>query len=32
VTGAARAFLEPVLAGDREATWDPATSTWEGRS
>lgn len=32
VTGAARAFLEPVLAGEREATWNPATSTWEGRS
>ena len=28
VTDAARAFLDPVLAGQLEATWEPWTSTW----
>lgn len=32
VTSAARAFLGPVLAGELDATWNPTTSTWEGRS
>lgn len=28
VTGAARAFLDPVLAGGLDATWDPCSSRW----
>jgi hypothetical protein len=28
VTRAARAFLEPVLKGDRESTWNPKTWSW----
>jgi hypothetical protein len=29
VTKAAQAFLDPVLAGDLEAVWSPATWTWQ---
>ena len=29
VTAAAKAFLDPVLAGDREARWDPASWSWD---
>jgi len=32
VTKAARAFLDPVLAGARDATWEPAAWTWRVRS
>lgn len=28
VTSAVKAFLDPVLAGDLHATWNPATGTW----
>jgi hypothetical protein len=28
VTKAARAFLDPVLAGDLDAAWSPDTWTW----
>jgi len=30
VTAAARAFLDPVLAGSLDATWSPRTWTWTG--
>lgn len=30
VNGAVRAFLDPVLAGDLEAKWNPATWAWAG--
>ena len=29
VTLAARAFLDPVLAGDLDAAWDPVAWTWK---
>jgi hypothetical protein len=32
VTKAAQAFLDPVLAGDLDAVWSPATWTWERNS
>jgi hypothetical protein len=28
VAKAAKAFLDPVLAGDLDAAWNPATWTW----
>jgi hypothetical protein len=28
VTRAAKAFLDPVLAGDVDATWNPESWTW----
>jgi hypothetical protein len=28
VTGAARAFVDPVLTGDLDATWEPSSSGW----
>jgi hypothetical protein len=31
VTNAARAFLDPVLAGDLDAEWTPETGTWRRR-
>jgi predicted nucleotidyltransferase component of viral defense system len=31
VTSAARAFLDPVLAGDGDATWDPMAERWSPR-
>lgn len=30
VTAAAKAFLNPILAGEREARWDPASWGWRG--
>jgi hypothetical protein len=29
VTKAAKAFLDPVLAGDLDAAWSPETWTWK---
>jgi hypothetical protein len=29
VTEAAKAFLDPVLAGDLDAVWDPGPWTWK---
>ena len=31
VTQAVRAFIDPVLAGEFDATWSPATWSWERR-
>jgi hypothetical protein len=31
VTEAARAFIDPVLAGELDATWEPATWSWRSR-
>ena len=30
VTAAAKAFLDPILAGEREARWDPTSWSWHG--
>ena len=30
VTAAAKAFLDPVLAGERDERWDPASWRWRG--